>query len=198
MTSGKLKRNFYLAATPGSGYALHFYPPAPDQRALTGIALRVQPFGRDTARGRLRIRVASVAPAGGPADDDLLPASIVLTDSVLQAATKPFLLAWQPNRVLVPATGFFVVVEGMGDAADEYATNSPATAKRICSNCYTIGRRNEPNAPLRLLPARSVPKLPAAKPTLISADYWVRGGHIANWQRNPATSEVPLLELFFE
>lgn len=63
--SGKVKRNFFLAASPGASYALHFYAPATRPHTLTGIQVHLQPFGRDTARGQVRVRVASVAPAGG-------------------------------------------------------------------------------------------------------------------------------------
>ena len=197
--SGKLKRHFLLAASPGASYALYFQvPAAKGPLTLTGIWLHLQTFGRDTARGSVRVRVASVTATGAPAEDDLLPTSIVLTTSVLQVLDKPVLLNWPTKRVSLPAAGFFIVVEGLGNTPDEYTTNSPATAKSICSDCYTIGRRNEPNAPLRLLAARSVPKLLVAKPAISPFNYWIRGGHLPIWQAFASSKEVPLLEAVFE
>jgi len=197
-SSGKLRRNFFWAATPGASYALHFYAPTASQQVLTGVRLYLQVFGRDTARGQIRVRIASVTPTGTPADDDLAPTQLVLTEPMLQAATKPLLLTWPGKSVPVPAKGFFIVLEGIGKAPDEYITNSPATAHSICADCYTIGQRNTPNAPLRILPASSVPKILAAKPLGLPVNYWMRGGHLAVWQPFPNSKEVPLLDALFE
>lgn len=121
----------------------------------------------------------------------------MLTESVLQAVSQPLLLEWPGSGVDVPATGFFIVVEGLGNYSDEYTTNSPASAKSICPDCYTISRRNYPNAQLRLLPVASVPELLTAKPAQSHPDYWMRGGHLSSWQPFLNSEEVPLLELFF-
>jgi hypothetical protein len=158
----------------------------------------MQPFGRDTVRGQIRIRLASVTTAGVPAEDDLAPKQLILTESELQAATQPLLFTWPAKSVLVPSTGFFIVLEGLGNVPDEYTTNSPATAQLICSDCYTIGRRTEPTAPLRLLPAASIPKILAAKPLSLPVNYWMRGGHLPVWQPFFNSREVPLLEVLFE
>ncbi len=196
--SGKLRRGFFWAASPGASYALHFYAPVDGQRVLTGVRVYLQAFGRDTARGKIRVRLASVTDTGAPADDDLAPTQLVLTEPVLQAATKPLLLTWASKSVPVPNKGFFIVLEGLGNTPDEYTTDSPATAHSICADCYTIGQRNAPNAPLRILPASSVPKILAAKPSALPVNYWMRGGHLATWQPFPTSKEVPLVEVLFE
>jgi len=196
--SGKVKRNFFLAASPGASYALHFYAPTTGPHILTGVQVHLQPFGHDTARGQVRVRIASVTATGGPAEDDLLPIKMVLTESVLQAVNQSLLLDWPGGGVNIPATGFFLVLEGLGNYPDEYTTNSPASAKLICPDCYTISRRNDPNAQLRLVPAASVPMLLAAKPDQSHPAYWMRGGHIPIWQPFLDSKEVPLLEVFFD
>ena len=194
LVSGKLKPNFSWELSPGGSYALKFTPPVASQHRLSGIRLHFQPFGRHKAQGRVRIRVVQVAVDGSPADDyPLLPPALI-TEQTLQELKQPLALTFP--TILVPTTGFFVVLEGVGEAPDEYVITSPHLVLAGPGNCL-IGRRSQPDAPPRQLSTWSIPGIQGAKRTDSLLEFWMRGGDLPGWRSFPESKRVPLVEVGF-
>lgn len=195
LTSGKRKALFWSLA-PGEGYALRFVPPAASQQ-LSSIKVFLQPFGTRVAKGQVRVRVASMAANGAPADDNLLPHPMQLTEAMLQALDQPLVLTWPDAHLVVPAAGFFVVIEGLGDAPDEYVLRAPRLVVAGPGN-HQIVRRSQPGAAPRLVSTFSIPEMWSAKPATPQVDFWAYGGDQPQWKAFPTSSRVPLLEVSFE
>jgi len=190
--SGKLKSSFFFDVAPGNGYALRFMPPAVGPHLLTSVRLHFGSFGTHVAKGQVRLRIASVSATGGPADDNLLAEPILITAQTFQALNEPLTFTWA--AIPVPTAGFFIVVEGLGDASDEYVMHSPSLVLAGAGN-YQIARRSQQETPPRLLSIWSIPELRAAKPINSQVDFWMCGGEQPTWKAFPTSKQVPLFEV---
>ena len=197
LASGKIKSATFWAFPPGNGYALRFPTPATSKHQLTSIRLHFGYFGERTAKGKVQIRIASVAADGRPAADNLLALPVVITEQTLQHLTQPLTLTWPNERITVPVAGFFIVIEGVGEAADEYVISSPRVVLAGAGNS-AIGRRSQPNATPRLLSTWSIPQLFSAKLTTVPVELWWHEGEELAWQSSPKAKQVPMLEVSFE
>lgn len=197
VSSGKLRRNFYFSVAPGASYALRFTP-SDGQQSLTSLHLHFKPFGRDTAKVPVRVRIANVTATGSPADNDLLPTPVLLANPTLQELRQPLVLMWATGQVHVPANGFFVVIEGVGSTPDEYVAGLSRPWAYSYNGYYQLAHRQQPDAPLRLLNRLSIPMLLSAKPTTLPTSLWTRGGDQPDWQPDLNYKQVPLLEIGFE
>lgn len=196
LASGKLVQNFSWELAPGGSYALKFLPPATGQHQISSIRLHLMPFGRHTAQGQVRLCVVGVAADGSPADDNpLLPPSILSTHT-LQAVDQPLTLTWPTAHAVVPASGFFVVIEGLGEAPDEYTISAPRVVL-AGKGYYQMGRRSQPSAAPRLLSTWSIPSIAGAKRTNPQLEFWMRGGDLPGWQSFPQKKRVPMMEVSF-
>jgi hypothetical protein len=197
LASGKIKSATFWELPPGNGYALYFIAPPGSQRQLISIRLYFASFRERIAKGQVRLRVASVATAGGPANDNLLAKEVLITEQTLQYLTEPLTLTWPAERITVPASGFFIVLEGVGNAADEYVITSPHIVLAGAGNS-TIGRRSQPNATPRLLSTWSIPHLFSAKLTTVPVGLWGHEGEAPEWQHFSSSKQVPMLEIGFK
>ncbi|MGI4760503.1 MAG: hypothetical protein ACRYF0_07350 [Janthinobacterium lividum] len=196
LASGQRKSASFWQLPPGNGYALRFAAPAASQRQLISIRIHFGYFGQRLAKGNVRLRVASVAPDGRPADDNLLAKEMLITEQTLQYLDQPLLLAWPTERIVVPASGFFIVVEGVGNAPDEYVLKSPRVVLAGAGNS-AIGRRNDPGAAPRPLSTWSIPELFSAKLTTVPVELWGHENENPAWQHFTTTKQVPMLEVSF-
>jgi hypothetical protein len=146
----------------------------------------------------VRLRVVGVAPDGSPADDDPLLPPHLISQQTLQALDQPLLLlTWPAPRLHVPATGFFVVLEGVGDAPDEYIMSYPRVVL-AGKGYYQVGRRSQPQAAPRQLSTWSIPKIFGAKRTNPDIEFWMRGGDLPGWRAFPESKQAPLLAVTLE
>ena len=97
----------------------------------------------------------------------------------------------------MPANGFFIVLEGVGNATDEYVITSPHLVLAGAGNS-TIGRRSQPNATPRLLSTWSIPHLFSAKLTTVPVELWGHEGEAPEWQHFSSSKQVPMLEIGFK
>lgn len=196
VVSGKLRPGFFFDLGPGNGCALRFAPPAGAARRLVSVQVQFNSFERRVAQGRVRLRVASIGSGGAPATDDLLAQPVIVDTPTLQTLDHPLTLSWP--AIEVPAAGFFVVAEGVGDSPDEYVLRSPALVLAGAGN-NQVGRRTQPGATPRLLSTWSIPMLRGAKPDRLPATVWLSGGPTPNhWQADSTARRVPLLSVSFE
>jgi len=196
LASGKLRPATFWELPPGNGYALRFTAPPGSQRQLTSIRLHFASFGERIARGQVRLRVATVAADGSPANDNLLAKEVLISEQTLQHLDQPLALTWPAERVVVPSGGFFIVLEGVGNAADEYVIKSPRVVLAGAGNS-AIGRRSQPNATPRLLSTWSIPHLFSAKLTTVPIGFWGHEGEAPEWQSFSPAKQVPMLEVGF-
>jgi hypothetical protein len=196
LLSGKIKPATFWELPPGNGYALRFIAPVGSQRQLTSIRLHFGSFGERIAKGQVRLRVASIAPDGSPANDNLLAKEVLITEQTLQYLDQPLTLTWPAERIVVPANGFFIVLEGVGNAADEYVIKSPRVVLAGAGNS-AIGRRTQPNAAPRLLSTWSIPHLFSAKLTTLHVGLWGHEGEAPAWESFSSARQVPMLEVGF-
>lgn len=174
---------------------MRFAPPATGPRRLVSVQLHFNSFGSHVAQGQVQLRIASVSASGAPAPDNLLPQPLLVDTRTLQALDRPLTLSWP--AIAVPNTGFFVVLEGLGDAPDEYVRHTPTLVVAGPGN-YQVVRRGQPDRPPRLLSIWSVPELRGARPTAGAATVWLSGGPTPNhWQADSAAHRVPLLSVGF-
>ena len=197
LASGKVKSASFWQLPPGNGYALRFAAPVGSQRQLTSIRLHFGSFGERIARGQVRLRVASVAADGSPAADNLLAHEVLITEQTLQHLEQPLALTWPSERIIVPANGFFIVLEGVGNAADEYVIKSPRVVLAGAGNS-AIGRRSQPNSPPRPLSTWSIPYLFSAKLMSVPVGFWGHEGEAPEWQSFAQSKQVPMLEVSFK
>lgn len=196
LASGKLKKAAFWQLPPGDGYALRFTAPA-GSRELTSIRLHFGSFGERLARGQVRLRVASVAASGGPAADNLLAHEMLITEQTLQRLEQPLVLTWPAEHVMLPSNGIFIVLEGVGNAPDEYVIKSPSLVLAGAGNS-AIGRRNQPDATPRPLSTWSIPYLFSAKLTTVPVEFWGHEGKAPEWQSFATLKQVPMLEVGFK
>ncbi len=197
LATGKLKSSSFWALPPGDGYALRFAAPATSQHQLTSLRLHFGYFGSRLAKGRVRLRLARVAANGHPAEDSLLAREVLISEQTLQYLDKPLVLTWPNERIVVPASGFFVILEGLGDTADEYVIQSPRVVLAGAGNSH-IGRRSQPGVTTRLLSTWSIPELSGAKPTGNQVELWAHGGDTPEWKSFPLSKQLPMLEVGFK
>ncbi len=199
VATGNLKRNASHGIMPGGGFAVLFGAPRRGYHMLSSIRVHLDAPG-SIREGQLRVRVASMAPGGGPDPGDLLPTPLVLTTETLQHARKNLLLSWPDSRILVPEGGFFLVVEGLSNQPDEYVSGvrSPTTSREIPR--YELSRRDQPTAPLRVVAFRDLPVLLGAVPAATGAEGWHKDAATQQWRRDRdyAGRSVVFLEAVFE
>lgn len=194
--TGKPKPAFLWSLPPGDGYALQFAPPV-GQHQLVSIRLHFQAFGQRVAQGQVRVRLASVAATGAPAEDNLLAQPMLISEYTLQTLDQPLVLTWPTERIMVPSAGFFLILEGVGQAPDEYVMHSPRVVLAGAGNNH-IGRRSQPAATPRLLSTWSIPALLGAKVAGTPIGLWAKGGEAVEWRAYPASKQLPLLEVGFK
>jgi hypothetical protein len=197
LASGKMKSASFWQLPPGNGYALRFTAPASGQHQLTSIRLHFGYFGERIAKGQVRLRVASRAANGGPANDNLLAHEVLITEQTLQHLEQPLTLTWPTERLIVPDSGVFIVLEGVGNAPDEYVIKSPHLVLAGAGNS-AIGRRSQPNAAPRLLSTWSIPNLFSAKLTRVPVEFWGHEGEAPECQSFSNLKQVPMLEVGFK
>lgn len=196
LASGKLKSSTFWELPPGNGYALRFTAPPGSQRQLTSVRLHFGSFGERIAKGQVRLRLATVAADGSPANDNLLSKEVLISEQTLQHLDQPLALTWPAERIIVPTGGFFIVLEGVGNAADEYVIKSPRVVLAGAGNS-AIGRRSQPNATPRPLSTWSIPHLFSAKLTTVPVAFWGHEGEAPEWQSFSPAKQVPMLEVGF-
>jgi hypothetical protein len=148
--------------------------------------------------GALRVRAASVAATGGPADDDLLPTPVVLTTATLQSSRKNLLISWPTNRVQVPENGFFLVVECQGSTPDEYVSKLIPAPNANQLPHYELRRRNQPAGTPRLASISDFLTLMGAEPAATGAESWYRDTVTQQWRTSRTAKSVVFLEAVFE
>ncbi|MDO7888090.1 hypothetical protein [Hymenobacter cheonanensis] len=194
--TGKPKPAFLWSLPPGDGYALRFAPPA-GQHQVVSIRLHFQAFGQRVAKGQVRLRLARVAATGAPAEDSLLAQPVLISEYTLQTLDHPLVLTWPAERIVVPPAGFFLMLEGVGQAPDEYVMHSPRVVLAGAGNSH-IGRRSQPTAPPRLLSTWSIPSLLGARAASTPLGLWAKGGEVVEWRAYPEGKQLPLLEIGFK
>jgi hypothetical protein len=197
VASGEKKRSTFHELAPGGGNAVRFGAPRGGYHVLSSV--RVYLAASHTLKeGALRVRAASVAANGGPADDDLLPTPVVLTTANLQHSHKNLVINWPANRVQVPETGFFLVLEGLGSTPDEYVSKVvlPTNPKQPAH--YELRRRSQPDSTLRLAEVHAFPMLMGAEPDATGAESWYRDTVTQEWRPSRGAKLVVFLEAVFE
>jgi hypothetical protein len=181
---------------PGGGNALRFLAPH-QYHELRQVRLHLL-HANKLREGQIQVRVASVSVTGGPADDNLLPSSVVLTTADLLRARKYITLQWPTAQLVVPKQGLFIVIEGLGQSADEYVSRVLMSEKRHEALRYEIRRRSQPETPARLAEALDFPKLKSTKPDPSAAESWYRDTVTREWRRSRIGQSVILVEAVFE
>lgn len=148
--------------------------------------------------GQIQVRVASVAANGGPAADNLLPTPALLTTADLLRARHHLTLQWPTAQLVVPAQGFFIVVEGIGQSADEYVSRLVMPENRSEATRFEIRHRSQAKNPGRLAEAMRFPRLKGTKPDPTAAESWYRDTVTQEWRRSRVGQSVLLVEAVFE
>jgi hypothetical protein len=175
---------------------VRFLAPRAQFHELRQVRLYLQ-HANQLREGQVQVRVASVASTGGPADDNLLPAPVVLTTADLLRARKHLTLEWPSTQLLVPNQGFFIVVEGLGQSSDEYVSRLVPPEKHQAAR-YEIRRRSQPKTPVRVAEALGFPRLKGTKPDPSAAESWYRDTVTQEWRRSRVGQSVILVEAVFE
>lgn len=179
---------------PGGGNAIRFLAAQAGYHQLRQVRLHIR-RGSELPANKIRVRVASVTDAGSPADDNLLPASVLLLPADLQGARCTITLQWPMNAVTVPERGFFIVVEGLSETADEYVSGVIEEQKQVY---YKISRRSEPGTVVRTIDAFKLPRLKGTRPNPKQINSWHRDTLTQQWRPDRAGSSVLLVEAVFE
>lgn len=179
---------------PGGGNAIRFLAAQGGYHQLRQVRLHLRQAS-ELPGNKIQVRVASVTDAGNPADDNLLPASVLLQTSTLQKARRTITLQWPLDAVPVPERGFFIVVEGLGETADEYVSGLREEKKHLY---YTIARRSQPGTVIRTVEAGKLPRLKGTVPAAKEIDSWHRDTVTQQWRPDRAGSSVLLVEAVFE
>ncbi len=197
VASGKSQRNYFHILSPGGAHAVRFWAPRGGYHQLREILVRLHNPG-DIVEGQLRVRVASVAADGSPADDNLLPSVVTLTTCTLQQARRHLTLTWPTNRVVVPAGGFFLVIEGLGSFPDEYVSKfiPPSGPKQPAQ--YEISRHSQPEANPRLVSIMDFPDLGGGSPMTAAGENWHRDAKTQAWRSSSGQKSVVFIEAVFE
>lgn len=69
----------------------------------------------------------------------------------------------------MPERGFFIVIEGLGETADEFVSGVQTVAKSKTTLLYNISRRAQPGVVIRTAEADGFPQLKGTKPDPTSA-----------------------------
>lgn len=96
VSSGKEDNKTTHIVSPGGGYAIRFIAPRSNYHELVQIRL----YSKNTSElreGQLRVRIASVAEDGSPADDSLL-APMILNINNLQHVHHHITLQWHNKK----------------------------------------------------------------------------------------------------
>ena len=190
--------NTYYALTPGSGYALRVHLEA-GQSCLRELQAWLHPLQRcDTVKVPVRVRLASMKPTGQPADDDLLPAPMILTPAVLrQSSFQPLVFTWPPGQVVIPQQGAFIIFEGIGNTPDEYVSGL-IHSRELGGDAYQVTRRLQPEVAPYLLRHQHIALLLNGKPTNSADTFWLRGDLQPDWRLGDPGMYVPLLKVGLE
>ncbi|MBX0292299.1 hypothetical protein K3G63_17760 [Hymenobacter sp. HSC-4F20] len=179
---------------PGGGNAIRFLAAQAGYHQLRQVRLHVR-HASELPANKIHVRVASVTDAGSPADDNLLPASVLLLPADLRAARRTITLQWPMDAVPVPERGFFIVVEGLGETTDEYVSGMLDEQKHAY---YKISRRSQPGTVVRTIDAFKLPRLKGTKPDSTKIDSWHRDTLTQEWRQDRAGKSVLLVEAIFE
>ncbi len=179
---------------PGGGNAIRFLATQEGDHQLRQVRLHLR-HASELPANKIQVRVASVTDAGNPADDNLLPTSVLLQTSDLQKARRTITLQWPLNAVPVPERGFFIVVEGLGETADEYVSGVIEEHKHVY---YKISRRSQPGTVVRTIDAFKLPRLKGTRPDPKQISSWHRDTLTRQWRPDRAGSSVLLVEAVFE
>lgn len=179
---------------PGGGSAIHFLAAQAGYHQLRQIRLHLQ-HASELPDSKIQVRVASVMNDGSPADDNLLPASVLLQPTDLRRAQRTITLQWPLNAVPVPERGFFIVVEGLGGTADEYISGVMDEKKHVY---YKISRRSQPGVTVRTIDVFKLPRLKGTRPDSTKIDSWHRDTLTQQWRQDGAGKSVLLVEAVFE
>lgn len=194
VASGKEDHNQAHIISPGGGSAIRFLAAQAGDYQLRQVRLHLR-YASELPANKIQVRVASVTDAGSPADDNLLPASVLLLPSKLRQAKRTMTLQWPMNAVTVPERGFFIVVEGLGETADEYVSGIVNEKKHVY---YKISRRNQPETVVRTIDAFKLPRLKGTIPEAKEIDSWHRDTVTQQWRPDHAGKSVILVEAIFE
>lgn len=196
VSSGTEDSNTLHIISPGGGYAIRFLAPKSNYHELRWVRVHLK-YSSKTKEGQLRIRLASVADDGSPADDSLL-APILLNTLDLQRAQRHLTLQWPTRHLYVPVRGFFIIVEGVGKVPDEYVSGVQITEGNKKPPPYKISSRTQPGAVIRVVNADNFPKLKGTKPNTNSAESWYRDTVTRQWRGSIPGRSVLLVEALFE
>ncbi|MGI4875154.1 MAG: hypothetical protein ACRYFX_28700 [Janthinobacterium lividum] len=177
--SGKRTGGYHYTG-PGGTDAVRFTAPRAGYHALRGIRVNLFMPG-SIKQGSLRVRLASVGADGSPAEDNLLPAPVLLTTAALQQAHKYMTLTWPTNRVAVPEAGFFIVLESVGNFPDEYISKDLTLTRTDRKVLVEISRRNAPGTAPRLADYTDFVRLMGATPATTQAESWTRDTVTRRW-----------------
>ncbi|TGD83177.1 hypothetical protein [Hymenobacter wooponensis] len=189
------RKNWHLTA-PGGATAVRFLAPREKYHELRQIRLHLR-HTNQLREGQLQIRIASVATTGIPANDNLLPVSLLLSTADLRRARNHLTLEWPTAHLVVPTGGFFIVIECLGQSADEYASRllPPETDGKLR---IEISHRTQPNTSTRIADASGFPVLQATQPDSSAAESWYRDTATQQWRRNRVGQSGILLDAVFE
>ncbi|RSK32505.1 hypothetical protein [Hymenobacter metallilatus] len=197
VASGIEKNNTWHSQAPGGGYAVRFQSPQAGYHKLRQIRVHLYQPSR-IREGQLRVRVASVTAAKGPASDNLLPEPVLLTTKILRASRKHLTIQWPTAQLLVPDQGFFIVIEGIGNYPDEYVSGLEPQMGKPAAPRYQLRRRIDSSHTLRTAPITDFPILKGTQVDTKTAESWYLDAVTQEWHYKPSESSVVLLEAIFE
>ncbi|QNE41976.1 carboxypeptidase-like regulatory domain-containing protein (plasmid) [Hymenobacter sp. NBH84] len=119
------QRSRYLVA-PGIQYGVRFQPPSGSGTAvLDEITLRLAP--KTPTEGRVRVRLVAVGAGALPGSHDLIPVAATYTAQELAGFSDGLIhVDLTPYGLVLPAEGFYVLVEGL--PTDPRAVHVPPAA----------------------------------------------------------------------
>ncbi|TGE07785.1 hypothetical protein [Hymenobacter fodinae] len=196
VASGREERKRWHLMAPGGATAVRFHAPRAQYHELRQLRLHLHHVGH-LREGQLQIRVASVSATGAPSDNNLLPDDVLLTTTDLRRANRHLTLEWPTAHLLVPAGGFFIVIECLGQSTDEYSSRLLPPGKDGILR-YEISHQAHPQSPTRLAEARNFPALQTAQLNPSTAESWYRDTVTQEWRRNHPGQAVILVEAVFE
>lgn len=194
--SGVEHRNHGYYLGPGGGNALYYKKALVNHRNLSQIRLHlVNP--KSIREGNLSIRIASVTATGDPAADNLLAEPIIISNERLRHSKKSFLLRLPAPGIAMPETGFFIVLECIGNSSTEYVSALAPGKSKSAAPVYIISANENPQAPTRQVPMHYFPALAGAKPTDASSivEYY-QDTVTKKWQRSK--NSIIFLEASFK
>ena len=182
---------------PGHSYAVRFAAPRAGYHRLNSFMFFLDNPAR-IKEGQLRIRAASVATDGSPANDNLLPSFVTITTADLQQVHRNFQVRWPTSQMVVPDGGFFLVIDSQFSDSTSYISGSAPSPTPHQFPRYVIRQRGQPTTATRLVDMENFPALRRAEASESGVEGWQKLIGQTQWRRAEPNEPIVYVEAFFD